>query len=147
VKFTPTDSTRYTTATASVNLVVKSPPPQHGYWLVGGDGGIFSFGSAQFHGSTGSLQLQRPVVGIAPTSDRGGYWLVASDGGTFAFGDAGFYGSIPGLGISPAGTTGGGPALNAPIVGIVPSTDGKGYFMVAADGCEHRSRSAARAGR
>ena len=70
--------------------------PSHGYWLVGSDGGIFSFGSAQFHGSTGSMHLQRPVVGITPTADRGGYWLVASDGGIFAFGDAGFYGSIPG---------------------------------------------------
>ncbi len=39
-------------------------PSPHGYWLVGTDGGIFSFGSAQFYGSTGSLHLQRPVVGI-----------------------------------------------------------------------------------
>jgi Fibronectin type III domain len=109
------------------------PPPQHGYWLVGSDGGIFTFGSAQFHGSTGSLQLQRPVVGIVPTLSRNGYWLDASDGGIFAFGDAGFYGSIPGLGLHPAGS--GLPnSLNAPIVGMVPSTDGGGYFMVASDG-------------
>ena len=109
------------------------PPAQHGYWLVGSDGGIFTFGSATFHGSTGSLKLQRPVVGITPTSDEEGYWLVASDGGIFAFGDAGFHGSIPGLGLAPAGT--GGPhALNAPIVGMVPSADGGGYFMVASDG-------------
>ena len=45
-----------------------------GYWLVGSDGGIFTFGSAQFYGSTGNLKLQRPVVGIVPTADRGGYW-------------------------------------------------------------------------
>jgi len=109
------------------------PAPSHGYWLVGSDGGIFNFGSAQFHGSTGSLQLQRPVVGITPTADRGGYWLVASDGGIFAFGDAGFHGSIPGSGLNPAGS--GMPhSLNAPIVGMVPSTDGGGYFMVASDG-------------
>src|SRR6202035_3874955 len=56
-----------------------APPPNHGYWLVGSDGGIFTFGSAQFHGSTGSLHLQRPVTGIVPTTDRGGYWLDASD--------------------------------------------------------------------
>ena len=109
------------------------PPPSHGYWLVGSDGGIFNFGSSQFHGSTGSLHLQRPVVGITPTTDRGGYWLVASDGGIFAFGDAGFHGSIPGTGLHPAGS--GLPnSLNAPIVGMVPSTDGNGYFMVASDG-------------
>ena len=81
-----------------------SPPATHGYWLVGSDGGIFTFGSAQFYGSTGNLKLQRPVVGISPTADLGGYWLVASDGGVFTFGDSGFYGSIPGLGIAPAGS-------------------------------------------
>ncbi len=110
-----------------------SPAPQHGYWLVGSDGGIFSFGSAQFYGSTGSLHLQRPVVGITPTANRGGYWMVASDGGIFAFGNAGYYGSIPGSGLAPAGS--GLPhSLDAPIVGMVPSHDGGGYFMVASDG-------------
>jgi predicted outer membrane repeat protein len=109
------------------------PAPSHGYWLVGGDGGIFTFGSSQFYGSTGNLVLQRPVTGIAPTSDRAGYWMVASDGGVFAYGDAGFVGSIPGLGLHPAGS--GAPnSLGAPIVGLVPSRDGGGYFMVAADG-------------
>ena len=104
----------------------------HGYWLVGSDGGIFTFGSAQFYGSTGSLSLQRPVVGITPTASDGGYWLVASDGGIFSF-DTGFYGSIPGLGLHPAGS--GQPhSLNAPIVGMVPTAGGGGYFMVASDG-------------
>ena len=105
----------------------------HGYWLVGSDGGIFNFGTADFYGSPGSLALQRPVVGIVPTADRGGYWLDASDGGIFNYGDAGFYGSIPGLGLHPAGS--GQPhSLSAPIVGMVPSADGGGYFMVASDG-------------
>jgi hypothetical protein len=107
--------------------------PQHGYWLVGSDGGIFTFGGAQFYGSTGSLHLQRPVVGITPTANRGGYWLVASDGGIFAFGNAGYYGSVPGSGLKPAGS-GLSHSLNAPIVGMVPSNDGGGYFMVASDG-------------
>jgi hypothetical protein len=104
-----------------------------GYWLVGSDGGIFSFGNARFHGSMGGTHLQRPVVGITPTSSKNGYWLVASDGGIFAFGDASFFGSIPGVGLNPAGS--GLPhSLNAPIVGMVPSDDGGGYFMVASDG-------------
>jgi hypothetical protein len=104
----------------------------HGYWLVGSDGGIFSFGAVQFHGSMGSTKLQRPVVAITPTADHDGYWLVASDGGIFAL-NAGFYGSIPGLGLAPAGSSN--PRrLNAPIVGMVPSPDGGGYFMVASDG-------------
>jgi hypothetical protein len=120
---------------SSVNLQYATPPPptSHGYWLVGSDGGIFSFGSAQFHGSMGGIALQRPVVGIVPTSDRGGYWLDASDGGVFSFGDTQFYGSIPGLGLNPAGS-GKAHSLNAPIVGMVPSHDQGGYFMVASDG-------------
>ena len=115
----------------SGDFIVSGGP--HGYWLVGSDGGIFTFGSALFYGSTGSLRLQRPVVGITPTANRGGYWLDASDGGVFSFGDAGFYGSIPGLGLHPAGS--GLPhSLNAPVVGMVPTADGDGYFMVASDG-------------
>jgi hypothetical protein len=108
-------------------------PSARGYWLVGSDGGIFSFGQAQFYGSTGSLHLQRPVVGIVPTADHGGYWLDASDGGVFSYGDTQFYGSIPGLGLHPAGS-GLANSLNAPIVGMVPSNDDNGYFMVASDG-------------
>ena len=118
---------------SSATTQVSVSSSQHGYWLVGSDGGIFAFGSAQFHGSTGNLALQRPVVGITPARDRGGYWLDASDGGIFAFGDAGFFGSMPGLGFNPAGS--GLPhSLDAPIVGMVPSVDGEGYFMVASDG-------------
>ena len=124
-----TDKFTYVAPSSPVN-----PPPSstHGYWLVGSDGGIFTFGSAQFYGSTGSLHLQRPVVGIVPTATKGGYWLDASDGGVFAF-NAGFYGSIPGLGLHPAGS-GMANSLDAPIVGMVPSADGGGYFMVASDG-------------
>jgi hypothetical protein len=106
----------------------------HGYWLVGSDGGIFTFGSAPFYGSTGALTLQRPVVGMTPTGNRGGYWLVASDGGIFSFGNADYFGSIPGLGIAPSDTSGTAKRLNAPVVGMVPSADDGGYFMVASDG-------------
>jgi hypothetical protein len=117
----------------------SSPPPSNtspgvtgGYWLVGSDGGIFNFGSANFDGSAGSLQLQRPVVGITRDPSNSGYWLVASDGGVFAY-NAPFVGSLPGLGLHPAGS--GLPnSLNAPIVGMVPSASGLGYYMVSADG-------------
>ncbi len=93
-----------------------STTPSHGYWLVGSDGGIFSFGSAQFYGSMGGLALQRPVVGIVPAqgsmADTGSTPQMAASS---AF-DTPFYGSIPGLGLNPAGS--GLPnSLNAPIVG------------------------------
>ncbi len=68
-----------------------------GYWLVASDGGVFSFGGAQFYGSTGNIALNKPVVGMASTPDGRGYWLVASDGGIFTFGDATYFGSVPAI--------------------------------------------------
>jgi hypothetical protein len=75
---------------------MAAAPQGGGYWLVASDGGIFSFGTAGFHGSTGSLTLVQPMVGMARTPDGGGYWMVAADGGMFALGDAGFFGSAVG---------------------------------------------------
>ena len=89
---------------------MAATPDGGGYWLVASDGGIFSFGDAAFHGSTGSLVLNAPVVGMAATGDGAGYWLVALDGGVFNFGDAPFDGSAlsaadaPAVGIAAAGT-------------------------------------------
>ncbi len=93
-----------------------------GYHLAASDGGIFSFGSTPFCGSTGGIRLNAPVVAMAMAPGSGGYWEVASDGGIFAFGGAGFYGSM------------GSQHLNRPIVGMAATPDGKGYWLVASDG-------------
>lgn len=93
-----------------------------GYWVNATDGGVFSFGNAQFHGSTGGMRLNKPVVGIAATHDANGYWEVASDGGVFSFGDAHFWGSTGSI------------VLNRPMVGMAVTPDGGGYWLVASDG-------------
>jgi hypothetical protein len=93
-----------------------------GYWLVGTDGGVFSFGNAPFLGSTGAFTLQRPIVDFAVTPNGGGYWLVGADGGVFSFGNAKYRG-----GTAPF-------PLAAPIVGIAATPSGKGYWLVASDG-------------
>ena len=70
------------------------------------------------------------AVGEAIKPGGNGYWAVypdgtveaASDGGVFSFGGAPFYGSM------------GGRPLVAPIVGMAPTPDGHGYWLVAADG-------------
>jgi hypothetical protein len=97
-------------------------PDDKGYWLVGADGGVFTFGDAGFYGSLGATPLNAPIVGIAATPDGKGYWLVAADGGVFTFGDASFYGS---MGVTP---------LNGPVVGMAATADGRGYWLVADDG-------------
>lgn len=102
-----------------------------GYYLVGADGGVFTFGDSGgetgFYGSLPSegIKPNAPVEGISWYS--GGYYLVAADGGVFTFGDAPFYGSM------------GGTHLNAPVVGIAAPALGGGsgygsYWLVAADG-------------
>ena len=135
-----------------------------GYWINASDGGVFSFGNAQFYGSTGGMRLNAPVVGMASTHDAGGYWEVATDGGVFSFGDAQFHGStgsihlnrpVVGMAVTPdgggywlvasdggifafgdAGFYGstGSLVLNKPVIGMVPTHDGRGYWLVASDG-------------
>ena len=82
---------------------MAATPDGRGYWLVASDGGIFNFGDARFYGSTGSLQLDSPIVAMTSSSDGAGYWLVASDGGVFSYGDSSFYGSLGGTGASVSG--------------------------------------------
>ena len=114
--------------TGSLGSVAATPPctvpaaAYSGYDMVARDGGIFSFGSLPFCGSTGGLTLNAPIVAMAQAPDTGGYWLVASDGGIFAYNGAGFYGSM------------GGQRLNKPIVGMAATPDGRGYWLVASDG-------------
>ncbi len=93
-----------------------------GYWIDAADGGVFSFGNAQFHGSMGGKALNQPMVGMVGTHDAQGYWTVAADGGIFSFGDAAFHGSM------------GGRALNKPVVAMAVTPDGGGYWLVASDG-------------
>ena len=93
-----------------------------GYFQLGSDGGVFSFGNAAFKGSTGNIKLNAPVIGMSVTPTGKGYWLVASDGGVFSFGDARFLGSAGGL------------KLKAPMIGMIPTSTGKGYWLVASDG-------------
>ncbi len=124
-KFSDTDGNFLdSTSSNSVTLTVSPqvPAANDGYWLVGSDGGVFTFGDAQFYGSTGAIHLNQPIVGMAATPDGKGYWLVASDGGIFSFGDAQFYGSTGAI------------HLNKPIVGMASTPDGKGYWLVASDG-------------
>jgi peptidoglycan hydrolase-like amidase len=100
---------------------ITEGPAGSGYWILGEDGGVFSF-DVPFYGSLGDKKLNKPVAGMEASATRKGYWLVAGDGGIFSFGDAPFFGST------------GDKTLNAPVVGMFPTPTGSGYWMVATDG-------------
>jgi hypothetical protein len=99
-----------------------SPAAASGYYVLGSDGGVFSFGSAVFHGSVPGLGVRAQAVLMAVTPDGGGYWVLGTDGGVFSFGDAGYFGSVPGLG---ARTT---------AVDLKPTRSGRGYWVLGQDG-------------
>jgi hypothetical protein len=84
---------------------MAADPVTGGYWLLGKDGGVFSYG-APFYGSTGALRLNQPVIAMSPTGDGGGYWFTALDGGVFSYGDAQFWGSTGAI------------HLNQPVLGM-----------------------------
>ena len=117
-----------------VNMVAT--PDGKGYWMLGSDGGVFTYGDAEFYGSTGNMKLDKPAVAMAPTHDGKGYWFVAADGGIFSFGDATFHGSTGQLNPSlPLGGTNSiVAALVKPVNGMVVTSDGGGYWLVASDG-------------
>ncbi len=92
-----------------------------GYLLATGNGGVFNFGDARFHGSIAAWNKVQ-VVAIVETGNGGGYWLASNTGRLFNFGDAGFYGSAGGL------------TLTTPIVAMAATPDGRGYWLVASGG-------------
>ena len=97
-------------------------PSGNGYWIVAADGGIFNYGDAGFFGSAGTIALNKPIVGMAATTDGGGYWLVASDGGIFNYGDAGFFGSAGSLPLNAAHRRAWPPRRTAAATGWWPPT-------------------------
>jgi hypothetical protein len=101
------------TLLAAPIVALASTPSGHGYWLLGADGGIFTYGDAGFHGSAPGTGESGRFVGMAPTSDGGGHWLANVFGGVSNYGDAANLGAI---GVNPA----------APTVGIAATHMGMG---------------------
>jgi hypothetical protein len=66
-----------------------------GYWLVAGDGGVFTYGDANYHGSVPGQGIvgQPSVVGITTAPSGQGYWLARSNGAVYSYGDAAFLGA------------------------------------------------------
>ena len=132
---TPTTSSPTTTGPTTTGPTTTGPtttPTQHGYWLVGSDGGIFTFGAAQFYGSTG---ISSPAPGRRHHAHGRPHWLLARcvRRWDLRLRRRRLLRLHPRPWAAP-GRLRAAHSLNAPIVGMVPSADGGGYFMVASDG-------------
>jgi len=132
------------TLAGTTSASAGTPRPTPGYWLLGADGGVFSF-NAPFYGS-GAVGTLHPgasgpctftpqppstldgrfgCVGIASTPTGSGYWLLNAYRWVFAFGQAG----------QPAQT--GCTSLNGAMgswAGIASSPSGNGFFLASSDG-------------
>lgn len=108
-----------------------------GYRLLGGDGGVFSFGAA-FAGSAASDPTRCPADSVdrqmpdgtcwsmAATPDGGGYWILNASSGQIWD-----YGTAPDEG-SPAATFDSVPREFVPnFIGIASTPDGRGYWVLA----------------
>ena len=133
-----------------------------GYWMVGADGRVFTFGNAVHLGEADSLP--GAAVDLEPTPASTGYWILGDRGHVHAYGTATHHGNATGLATGERATslsatpTGNGYriftshgrvlafgdaslqgdmtgfTLNAPVLDSVATPTGQGYYMVAADG-------------
>lgn len=71
---------------AAPTVAIAASPDGKGYWLLGRDGGVFSFG-VPFHGSVAERQPYEGAVSLEATPSGAGYYVAGGDGSVFAFGD------------------------------------------------------------
>jgi hypothetical protein len=123
---------------AAPAVQLEPTPSGGGYWIVSSGGEVVPFGDAAFLGATAPPAVGAPpgpraveIAGLATTPTGQGYWLAANDGRVFAFGDALPRGGTPGRGVVGAV---GAVKPAAPIVAIAAHPDGRGYWLLGADG-------------
>jgi hypothetical protein len=119
------DSTDVVVTSTGVISAARSLSPGT-YSVSGNDGDTNGDTGTWIFALTVTVTTPGAPAGTAGTAGTAGnYDLVGSDGGVFVFGQpgTGFYGSLPGIGVR----------VND-IVGMVSTSDDKGYYLVGSDG-------------
>ena len=94
-----------------------------GLWLLADNGVVVALGDARWLGDPQRNGARDGVpTSLAAHPAGGGYWVATDRGAVRSYGTARFRGDLSGL------------ALNAPIVDLVATTTGQGYYLVAGDG-------------
>ncbi|HTT88074.1 MAG TPA: fibronectin type III domain-containing protein, partial [Acidimicrobiales bacterium] len=103
---------------------IVATPDNHGYWLAGSDGQVYTYGDAHNFGSLPAEKVHvNDVVGMAATANGAGYWLIGANGHVYSFGNAHNFGSASGS-----------SSKGLAIVGMARTFDGHGYWVVQANG-------------
>jgi hypothetical protein len=125
-------SAPYLALTADTIVGITADPAGGGYWLIGEDGGVFSFGAAPYLGSASQPAnlatglTDEPFVGLGATADGGGYYEAGILGTAIGFGDIRNIGN----GQMSLGTV----ALASLVSGVAVTPTGDGAWFVAGDG-------------
>jgi hypothetical protein len=94
-----------------------------GYWMVGADGAVYSFGdAAHFGGATPAAGST--AVDLEPTPSGAGYWIVTDKGVITTRGDAGFFGA-PSAASLTSGET---------VTSLSATPTGRGYWVFTSKG-------------
>jgi hypothetical protein len=104
-----------TTTTAPI---INRPTNRSGYWMVGADGKVYGFGTAQRFGDAGVTPGSQ-AVDLEPTPSGDGYWVVDDAGGVARFGDALYYGAPDSLTLK----------ADEKVTSLSSTRTGKGYWM------------------
>ena len=115
-------------------VTAHRPPPAPGYRLLGGDGGVFSFGSSTYHGSLGGDPTACPADPPARSMPGGSCWSMATtpDDQGYLILNA-YNGAITAEGTA---TTYGSPYVAMPddmtpdFIGITLTPDARGYWVL-----------------
>lgn len=67
-------------------MTIKLVDDGEGMYVMGADGGMFTYGTAVFHGSAGGQKLNAPMIDFDVVGKRG-YVMLAADYGLFRFSD------------------------------------------------------------
>lgn len=106
--------------TDATSIAIDSTVNGNGYWVLGTDGGVSTYGDAPFAGSAAGLTAF--ATDIARTPSGLGYWVVGADGAVYAFGDAAYHGGANVF------------AIDEGIITIVPTATGNGYWLFGVRG-------------
>jgi Tol biopolymer transport system component len=122
-----TNTTTTTAPPGGSSTTTTTVPPggkaRSGYWMVGADGRVFSFGEAAHRGDA-LILAGAEAVDLEPTPSGNGYWVVDSAGRVFAMGDAKFLGVA-----APTALTAG-----EKVTSLSSTKTGNGYWMFTTKG-------------
>ncbi|MEW6472525.1 MAG: phytase [Actinomycetota bacterium] len=114
--------TTVTTAPQQATTTTTAPiqvPGKPGYWMVGADGRVFTFGDAKSFGDV-NLPAGAQAVDLEPTPSGNGYWIIDDLGNVYARGDAM---TLPALDRSSKISTG------EVVTSLSATKTGKGYWI------------------